>query len=161
MTVPSPALTTVPSVRAALVTRLSTLVFTEGDAAPVVSYGDPGRDIADRFVAVASAEDHERSIRRLPHDLHSSVDEDYVMQVVLWSLVRNRNDGDAQRQAVEDVYGWAQRIDLHLRGGQEAWTLGGLVTWCVVKSLEAEDFTLAEGRASQITVRLEVKAARI
>lgn len=162
MTLPAPVFSTVPAVRAELHRLMAQDVFTLTDD-PDVYYSDPGRHIHDRFVAlVVRGEDPvERAVRRMPLDLHAAVDEDYALDVVFWTLVKNRNDEDAQRQALEDVFASAQRLDRHLRTDQAAWTLGGLVTWCVLTRMTPEDYALTEGRAFQLTVRLEIKAARI
>lgn len=157
---------TYPAVRDALVARIpGFLVDAPVDADHPqwkVTYGDPGKSIPERYVAVGTpAEPIEHSIKRLPHDLDSSVDEDYTIEVVIWRLVRSRNDPDAQRIAVLDVHDLAKRIDTGLRTSQAAWTLDDLVTHCYVARLTPDDFTLSEGRASQLVLGIDVRASRI
>lgn len=151
----------VPAVRADLVGRFTRYLSLAGD--PDVLYGDPGRHIPDRFVAVGPPiGDTEREIRRLPHDQASSVDETFTLQIIVWSLVRNRFEPDAQQQAVEDAYAVAERLDQGMRASQAEWTLDGLVTWALLgEASTVDDYTLTEGRAAQLLLSLRVKAARI
>lgn len=151
---------TYPAVRAALVARFEATLNGETD--PPVTYGDPGRQVPPRYVAVASTTGPvTHAIKRLPHDATTSVDEDYGLEVVFWSLVKNQNTPQAGQQAAEDVWEIARRLDESLRASIDAYTLGGLVTWAYFSEFVPDDFTLSEGRASQIVATVTVKAARI
>lgn len=155
--------TTVYAVRDELVTRFTGYVAGMTDPPPVY-FGHPGKQtLGDRYVSVGSTvAEVGREVRRLPHDANASTDERYELQVVLWSLIRGRQDSDASRQAALDVVEMFDALSLGLRSSQDDWSLGGLVTTATFGSYTPDDYVdLNEGRASQIAASVAIHAARI
>lgn len=148
--------TTVPSVRAALVTRIrSMLALAPADTTTEVFYGSPGRNVPGQFIAVADTESGvAREQRTLPLRKASSRTETYDLRVVVWVLL---GDHDAQQQATETAWALVDRLDNDLRGEP---TLGGLVTYALPSRFEDTDFLLNEGRASEVVVTVSVNVQR-
>lgn len=153
--------TTVYAVRAELVSRFTTYLAGLPKPPPVF-YTDPDENALERFVCVGSAPNGvRRTVKRMPHDITSSTDEEYELTIVLWSLVRGRHTAAASQQAAEEVASWFEALSIGLRTSQDAWTLGGLVTTATFGDYTPEDYSLHEGRASRIDATVSITAARI
>lgn len=150
--------TTVPTVRAALVTRLrAMLAVAPVDAVTTVHYGHPGQDVPAAFIAVADTADGvTREQRTLPLRKTSSRTETYDVRVIVWCST-GEHDSPAQQRVTEQAWALCTRIDDDLRGEP---TLGGLVTWALPASFADEDYLLNEGRAAQIVVTITVHVTR-
>jgi hypothetical protein len=147
------SLFTVPSVRAALVTRLTADV----PAGVVVTYGHPGKQIPKRFVAVDSTEDGvTREQRTLPLRATASRTETYDLRLILWSFTADF-DSTAQQTVTEDAWATVAAVDASLRAET---TLGGVVTSALVTRAVDDDFLLNEGRAAQIVLTVTVNVNR-
>lgn len=155
--------TTVYAVREELVARFTTYVAGMTNP-PKVYFGNPGKpDVSSRYVAVGSTDGAvEREVRRMPHDLSTSTDERYSLQVVIWRLVQGRHDAAATKAAAQDVVAIFDALSAGLRGSQDDWSLGGLVTSATFGSYIPDDYDdQKEGRASQIAASVAIHAARI
>ena len=148
--------TTVPAVRAALVTQIRALLVAAGDSTTEVTYGHPGRTVPAKFVAVAQTEDGVgREQRTLPLRKTSSRTETYDLRLILWVL--GDHDPTSQQSVTEQVWALAAVIDDGLRDDPD---LGGLVTWALPSRFDDEDFLLNEGRAAQIVMSISVQVNR-
>lgn len=148
---------TVPAVRAALVTRFAQLLIDAGDTTTKVTYGHPGKNVPARYVAVSSTEDGlTREQRTLPLRQSSSRTESYGIQVILWSLNGGQTPAH-QQQVVEECWTALDVLDSGLRAET---TLGGLVTSALITRAIDDDFLLAEGRAAQIVATVTVTVNR-
>lgn len=147
--------TTVPTVRAALVTKIKALLVAAGDNLTEVTYGHPGRTIPAKFVAVAQTEDGVgREQRTLPLRKTSSRTETYDLRLIVWV---QDGDHDSQQSVTEQAWTIAAVIDDGLRDDPD---LGGLVTWALPSKFDDEDFLLNEGRAAQVLVTISVQLNR-
>lgn len=148
--------TTVPAVRAALVTRIrAMLTAAPADTTTEVFYGSPGRNVPGQFIAVADTADGVgREQRTLPLRKTSSRTETYDLRVVVWVL---SGDHDAQQTVTEQAWALVDRLDNDLRGEP---TLGGLVTYALPSRFDDQDFLLNEGRAAQVIVLVSVHVTR-
>lgn len=149
--------TTVPTVRAALVTKIKALLVAAGDSTTEVTYGHPGRTIPAKFVAVAQTEDGVgREQRTLPLRKTSSRTETYDLRLILWVQVGDHEPA-SQQSVTEQAWALAAVIDDGLRDDPD---LGGLVTWALPSRFDDEDFLLNEGRAAQIVMSISVQVNR-
>lgn len=147
--------TTVPAVRAALVTRVAALVAASGNTETITLYGGPSQGVPESYIAVAdTASGVKRDQRTLPLRKTSSRTETYDLRLVIWCFT---GDHDAQRAVTEKAWGLATLIDDGLR---DEYTLGGLVTSALPSSFDDSDFLLNEGRAAQIVVLISVTVTR-
>lgn len=143
--------TTVPAVRAALHSRLATLLT----GVPVV-YGHPGQNIPKTFVSVADTQDGvSREQHTLPLRRNASRTETYDLRLVVWAFTNNHSQ---QREVTEQAWLLVDRIDDDLRAEP---TLGGLVTWALPTSYADDDYLLHEGRAAQVVVLVSVNVNRV
>lgn len=146
--------TTVPRVRAALVTRLRALLAADTTPTEVL-YGSPGQNVPSRFIAVAdTASGVEREQRTLPLRKASSRTESYELRLVVWVAT---SDYDAQQAVSEAAWALVDRLDDDLRDEP---TLGGLVTYALPSRFDDSDFLLNEGRAAQVVVSVSVNVQR-
>lgn len=150
--------TTVPTVRAALRTRIIAALATAADTTTEVFYGAPGRTIPDRYIAVADTAEGgvEREQRTLPLRKTTSRTETYDLRVVIWCKTGNHDSAD-QQSMVEAAWSLASLLDDDLRGEP---TLGGLVDWALPTRFDDSDFLLNEGRAAQVVVSVSVHVNR-
>lgn len=150
--------TTVPRVRAALVTRLRVMLAAAPvDATTEVFYGAPGRNVPAQFIAVADTESGvAREQKTLPLRRTSSRVETYDLRLVVWVLLGD-HDAAAQQSATETAWALVDRIDDDLRLEP---TLGGLVTYALPSRFDDQDFLLNEGRAAQVVVLISVNVQR-
>lgn len=158
---------TVPAVRVGLFDLFTAELAQDGD--PRVLYSD-GRDDGDFFVKVGTTTGNgsERTIRRMPHDLSSSVNETYAVEVFVYRLLRGRNDSAATRQACDQVFAVMERLDLALRRDYRLETVTApqpngqpLITVAHFGDFLSTDYALQEGRATDIVATVTVTAARI
>ena len=141
------SVSTVPVVRAALVTRFSALLTAAGDIKTQVTYGHPGQKIPTRFVAVHSTESGiAREQRTVPLRQSSSRTETYGLVVILWNQ-EGRYDDAAQRRLTEACWATFDVLDTGLRANP---SLNGVVTSALFTKAVDDDFVLTEGRAAQI-----------
>lgn len=148
---------TVPAVRAALVTRFRQLLADAGDTTVKVTYGHPGQKVPARFVAVASTDEGvAREQRTLPLRQSSSRTETYGLTVVLWSL-NGRHSDEVQQQVTEDCWATFDTLDTGLRADP---SLDGLVTSALFTLAVDDDFFTDEGRAAQIVATVTVTVNR-
>lgn len=147
--------TTVPAVRAALVTRLRAALAAAADTTTEVLYGPPGQTVPQQFIAVADTDAGvTREQRTLPLRKQSSRTETYDVRLVVWCADGNP---DAQQSVTERCWALTTLIDDDLRGEP---TLGGLVTWALPSSFQDQDFRLNEGRAAEVIVMVSVHVNR-
>lgn len=148
---------TVPAVRAALVTRFGELLAAAGDTATKVTYGHPGQKLPARLVAVtATSEGVTREQRTQPLRANASRTEAYGLRVVLWVL-DGRQDEAAQKRVVEACWAIFDVLDTGLRTET---TLGGLVGSALITRADDDDFFLDKGRAAQIVATVTVHVPR-
>lgn len=154
---------TVPTVRAALVDRFTTILRAAGDADTAVTYGEPGGEVPYRYVAVGATMDSgaSRDPVRMTRNATGGSDETYAIAAVIWCLAPGQYDNATHQGLVESGWLVAARLEAGLRASREAWTLGGLVTTAQLTDYDDADFLLDEGRAVEIVCRVSILAARV
>lgn len=148
---------TVPVVRAALVTRFGALLVAAKDTRTRVTYGHPGQKIPTRFVAVHSTESGvDREQRTLPLRQSTSRTETYDVVVILWNQ-EGRHEDVVQRRVTEACWATFDVLDTGLRASP---SLEGVVTSALFTKAVDDDFLLTEGRAAQIVATVTITVNR-
>lgn len=158
-----PELSTVPEVRADLVTRFRGYLAAENITDVQVTYGEPGGELPARLIAVCglvnTAVSHDA--RRTPR-ADSKVDEEYSLAIVIWHQAQGRADTEAQQAVYEGCWDLARLLARKLRASHDEQTLDGLVTYArFTRFTDGEWLTDDPSRSAEVIAQLTVTAVHI